>query len=313
MVSALESGWGMSVISIGYRPVGWGSHHWEVTDSGGSRWFVTADELDRRQMWAAEPLDSSFLRLRAALATACALRDRGGAFVVAPVRSGRGEPLVRLGQRFGVAVYPFVDGESFTWGDFPPQRRRPVLEMVVGAHTAPASVTGNALADDFGVAYRKNLEAACGTGLAAGGPHARPVSALVQRREPAIRALLARYDRLVARARPGRAVLTHGEIHPGNTMLTAGGWRLIDWDTALVAPPERDLWNLDPGDGSVLGAYAEATGVVPQPSLLDLYRLRWDISDLAVGVARFCRPHAGDANDRKAWEELRSLIERVTR
>ena len=32
-----------------------------------------------------------------------------------------------------------------------------------------------------------------------------------------------------------RMVLTHGEPHPGNTMRTVDGWRLIDWDTALVA------------------------------------------------------------------------------
>ena len=59
---------------------------------------------------------------------------------------------------------------------------------------------------------------------------------------------------------------------------------LIDWDTALTAPPERDLWSLDPGDGSILGAYAALTGVTPRPLLLDLYRLRWDIADIAVDV-----------------------------
>ena len=56
-------------------------------------------------------------------------------------------------------------------------------------------------------------------------------------------------------------------------MLTADGWLLIDSDTALVAPPERDLWSLDTGDGTILDAYASATGVTPLPSLLNLYRL----------------------------------------
>ena len=95
-------------------------------------------------------------------------------------------------------------------------------------------------------------------------------------------------------------------------MLTADGWVLIDWDTALVAPPERDLWSLDPGDGTILNAYASATGVSPRPSFLDLYRLRWDIADIAMGVTRFRRRHAGSIDDGEAWELLSSLIKRVS-
>ena len=56
-------------------------------------------------------------------------------------------------------------------------------------------------------------------------------------------------------------------------MRTPDGWKLIDWDTLLVAPPERDLWSLDPGDGSFFEAYRAATNVAPDPSTLDLYRL----------------------------------------
>ncbi len=184
-----------------------------------------------------------------------------------------------MGDGFSVAVYPFVDGRSFVWGEFPSREQRlGVLGLVVGVHTAPPAAIRHARADDFAVPQRDGLEAACDTaaddGAAAAGcgPHARPASLLVQQNAAPIRRLLARYDDFVtqARARPARAVLTHGEIHPGNTMLTTEGWRLIDWDTALVAPPERDLWNLDPGDGSILEAYADATGVIPQPSLLDL-------------------------------------------
>jgi aminoglycoside phosphotransferase (APT) family kinase protein len=41
-------------------------------------------------------------------------------------------------------------------------------------------------------------------------------------------------------------VLTHGEPHPGNLIQVGSRWMLVDWDTTLVAPPERDLWLLDP-------------------------------------------------------------------
>ena len=94
-------------------------------------------------------------------------------------------------------------------------------------------------------------------------------------------------------------------------MLTADGWRLIDWDTVLVAPPERDLWDLDPGDGSILDAYAAATGVTPLPELLELYRLGWDVKDIAYELARFRRPHGETADDVKTWDGLSSLIGRV--
>ena len=93
------------------------------------------------------------------------------------------------------------------------------------------------------------------------GPYAHPVARLIQGHAGAHLAApgpLRRVSWRPARAQPARTVLTHGEPHPGNTMLTASGWVLIDWDTALAAPPERDLWSLDPGDGSVLDAYADA-------------------------------------------------------
>jgi spectinomycin phosphotransferase/16S rRNA (guanine(1405)-N(7))-methyltransferase len=317
LVSALGRWWEMTVASMEYRAVGWGSHHWEVVDQAGSRWFVTADELDKRRVRDGEPLAVAFGRLRASLAAARDLRDCGRTFVVAPVAAGDGEPLVRVGDRFGVAVYPFVDGQSFEWGDFSsPAHRLGVLGLVVAVHTAPAAASRHALADDFAVPHRDELEAACDNGAepADWGPYARPASLLIQQNAAPIRWLVACYDDLVmqARAQSARAVLTHGEIHPGNTMLTAEGWRLIDWDTALVAPPERDLWNLDPGDGSILGAYANATGVVPQPSVLDLYRLRWDITDIAVDLDRFRRPHTGTIDDDKSWELLSSLIKRLS-
>jgi spectinomycin phosphotransferase/16S rRNA (guanine(1405)-N(7))-methyltransferase len=345
LVSALQRGWRVTPAALEYRAVGFGSHHWEVVDTTGTRWFVTVDDLVVRRRSPDEPLTRPLARLRASLAAAADLRNCGRqfTFVVAPVPALDGEPLTTAGERFPVALYPLVEGQSFDWGEFSsPAHRRGVLDLLVTIHTAPAAASRRALPDDFAVPLRAELEAAldgraadpahsgadadtadaagtsdgAGTGEAGGiggtagyGPYTQPSARLLAQHAAPVRQLLARYDELVAgRTRPDRAVLTHGEPHPGNTMLGPDGWLLIDWDTVLLAPPERDLWSLDPGDGSILAAYAEATGVVPVPSMLELYRIRWDLADIALIVDGFRRPHSGSADDEESWRLLGSLL-----
>lgn len=321
LASALERGWQVTAASMAYRPVGFGSHHWAVIDAAGARWFVTADELENKRRSQSEPLSAAFGRLRASLAAASDLRESGRTFVVAPVAALDGEPLVRANDQFAVALYPFVHGQSFEWGPFAtPAHRRGLLDLLIALHTAPAAACRRAEADDFAIPHRDELEAALSSvgGDSGGGrdcgPYARSLALLLACHAAPILRLLARYDRLAAASGdwPARGVLTHGEPHPGNTMLTADGWRLIDWDTALVAPPERDLWSLDPGDGSILGAYADATGVRPLASMLELYRLRWDLADIAMDVSRFRRPHSGSLDDHESWDVLRDLVLRLS-
>ncbi|GHJ47836.1 hypothetical protein Cs7R123_51780 [Catellatospora sp. TT07R-123] len=308
----LDRDWGLAVAAVDYRPVGWGSHHWEVRDTGGTRWFATLDELAHKRLTADEPLDVGFGRLRAALAATRALHDGGAGFAVAPVPTWSGSPLARAGEQYAVTLHAFVEGRSFGWGEWEsPDHRRAVLDLVARVHAAPEPVRALAPVDGFAVPHRDQLAAALAAGAVPdAGPYARRCSELVRGHAAPIRGLLDRYDALVAaaRARPGRLALTHGEPHPGNTMRTGAGWVLIDWETARCAPPERDLWGLDPGDGSLLAAYEQATGVAPDPAMLALYRIRWDLSDLAVDVARFRRPHSGNADDTQSWQILTRLV-----
>jgi hypothetical protein len=37
---------------------------------------------------------------------------------------------------------------------------------------------------------------------------------------------------------------------------------------------------------------------------LDLYRLRWDLAEVANYVAEFRAPHGDDANTRESWKNL---------
>lgn len=309
LVTTLADAWGMDVAALDYQPVGWGSHHWAVTDAAGGRWFLTADDLAVKRRAPVETLDEAHQRLRGSLRAAAELHDAGLAFVVAPVAARGGEPLARAGERYTVAVHPHLDGRSFGWGEYDlPGHRDAVLEMVVAVHTAPAAARRHAPADDFTVPHRTGLAAALAGDLPDTGPYARPLARLLAEHDQPVRDLLARHDRLVAENRDHPAVLTHGEPHPGNTMLTAGGWRLLDWDTAATAPPERDLWMLAADDDTVLDAYADATGHRAHGPLLDLYRQRWDIADLAVDIARFRAPHTGTPEDARTYEILTRIL-----
>jgi aminoglycoside phosphotransferase (APT) family kinase protein len=296
--SALAQEWGIPVNSLVYRPVGFGSHHWELTDTAGYRWFVNVDE----------PADPA--RLDASLRVAADLHATGHTFVVAPVPALSGAPSVRSGA-FTIAVYPFVEGGSFEWNAFAgPAHRQATLDMIIRLHTAPPIARRHARVDDFAVPHRAEVEAALRTPGDDCGPYAVAAADLLAEHRRQLRRVLARYDELVleSRSEPVRAVLTHGEPHSGNTMRTPMGWRLIDWDTVLVSPPERDLWLIEPGDGSIFTAYAEATGVLVRPSTIMLFQLRWALADIAVEVRRFRRPHTGTQDDAEGWEILRSVV-----
>ncbi len=314
LMAVIERGWGITVASLSYRPVGFGSHHWVVTDTEDARHFVTVDELSPESRRGDE-VSVHGLHLRPALTAALDLRDVGCGFVVAPVPTTTDAPLVQFGS-YSMTLYPFIEGESFSFeAPFGHVDRERILELVVALHGVPITAIRPPATDGFVVPWLERLEhAQPRNGRAeADLPLAGEASQLIVDHQAQIRRAIARYRALVARYRshPGPVVVTHGEIHPGNVMATAGGWVMVDWDTALLAPPERDLWRLAQGEGSVLRAYADATGKAPRERLIELYEIRWDLADIASFAAELQRPHGDTEDSRKALELLGSVVGRL--
>src|SRR5579863_10261795 len=185
--TAIGLDWGLAVTRLDYRALGFGSHHWEIGVTGGGRWFATLDELLVKRLSRAEPLDSVFGRLRSSLAAAADLRGAGLDFVHAPAPTLAGEPLVRLSEEFSLALYPFVEGRSYVWGEhFSPEHRRAMLDHVVAIHTAPALTRRHAVRDDLAVQHRAELDAVLDgwtppAGSAPHGPFEQPVLKLIAR------------------------------------------------------------------------------------------------------------------------------------
>ena len=313
VADAVRAGWDVAEpLVLEHRPVGFGSHHWQVTAGDGTAWFCTVDDLTARLRTADDSADGRFRRLRAALDTATAARDAGAGFAVTPIRSRDGAVVRRLDRRYAVALYPYLDGRCYLYdGPLPEAGRHAVLDMLVTLHGLPGEVRRAAEIEDFQLVQRDGLMdalAELGTRWES-GPYAEPLRALLQRHAGTLRTLLDDYDRLVADAmrQPDRMVLTHGEPHPGNLLETRDGWVLLDWDTALVAPPERDVWMAAEADPAITGAYVARTGRALLPWMIELYRLGWRLADIAQFVDVLHRPHRDDPDTQLMWRSLTHL------
>jgi hypothetical protein len=159
--------------------------------------------------------------------------------------------------------------------------------------------------EDFRIPWRTQLE----TALVEldrqwdAGPYAQPARNRLREASIPTRELLALYDRLAAEAFAARSewVITHGEPYGPNLVETHDGRTLlVDWDSALVASRERDLWEV-PADGPALGRYAALTGSAPRRDRLRLYRAWYHLAETAIYIHQFRQSHAGDANDVEAW------------
>ncbi len=160
-----------------------------------------------------------------------------------------------------------------------------------------------------GASRREEADATVGSWDA--GPFGPRASDLLRRHCDRLVQRVGDHDRFATRAADDRSrfVVTHGEPHRGNTVESAAdGLVLVDWDTTLLAPPERDLWWLTKEDSDVVAAYRDRTGVALDPSLLALYEERWALPDLAAAVAEFRRPHVDSEDTRTSWAALRGVL-----
>jgi spectinomycin phosphotransferase len=305
VVSALTAAWGLEVADVGYAPVGGGAYHWVARCRTGSRWFVTLDELDGKP-WLGDTRDEAFQGLRRAMGTSRALRDTAGlAFVAAPEPARDGELVLRLGERYALSVFGYLDGASGQFGgSLSPRERLGLAEMLAALHGCSHAGTP---VHRIGLPRPGVLEQALSElgRTWAGGPYSGPARALLAGAAGGIRQALAAFSDLAAGLTAAPRVVTHGEPHPGNVIQAAGQQVLIDWDTVGLAPPERDLWLL-PGDA--VDHYAGLTGRPVSAAGLRLYRLRWALDDIRAYTEDLRAPHGRTPGAEHAWQALRASV-----
>jgi aminoglycoside phosphotransferase (APT) family kinase protein len=189
------------------------------------------------------------------------------------------DQLLAVTGRYAIVLYPYL--ERITPA---PAEAQQMFGMIIAVHAATDQVRDLATVDDLTIRDRSSLEAALNrsTTVPDTGPFAAGFAALVQEHRRAILAALDRHDLDADTLHTPRAdwVVTHGKPKPNNTMITIAGPALVDWDTAKLAPPARDLWML----GSVAEYTASTERTVPADDL-HFYRRRCDLKDLCSAAA----------------------------
>lgn len=314
--TALAVNWRLKTKSLEYLPEGGGAHHWKLIDIDGWPYFVTADDLDDKD-WLGGTRDAVFDGLSQALKTAAALRYQAGLeFVVAPNPTHDGELVHRLDARYAISVFPFLAGHSYPFGPYPdPVIRDGVLDMIAALHRATPAVQGHAPhhVPRFGgrgdlSAFLLDPERPWG-----GGPFSETARRLLVTRTADLAQLVAGFDDLLDSTHRVRAhpVITHGEPHPANLMSVDGRLMLIDWDTAALAPPERDVALIATADNDGVDRYQQATGRELDHAVITLYRLRWYLDDLASAVRLFRNGHRDTPDTRRWWHGLAPRLEQL--
>jgi spectinomycin phosphotransferase len=309
----LAQHWGLAPARLGYLPVGFGDHHWELTDSAGRRWFVTVAALTGG--WRGTGPAAGYADLRAAMETVLALAGAGLEFAVAPVPTADGQALAPLGSEHAITVFPYLGGACGDLSpELPPQDRLALIDMLARLHSATPQARRTAPVRRPDLAARPVLEAALGelSEPWSGGPYSEPARQLLSRQASRLGRALTCFDDLVREAAGSAAlVITHGEPHPDNILHAAGKFHLIDWDTAGLALPERDLWMAADADGGEGERYAELTGHRVDTAAMRMYRMRWSLDEIALSLSDFRSPHEQNEDTELTWACLSEETENI--
>lgn len=314
--AVLKRHWGLRDPKLDYLPVGFGSHHWRAVGSGGERRFVTVDDLEAG-FQAGPDTDSAFAALDRAFRTAAALREQARLdFVVSPLFDHEGVIIRRLTDRYAVTLSPFVEGQSSSFGPYESSDDRRRMGAVLGRlHAATDRVPVDLpRKEDFTLPSRAALLEALNDldRPWESGPFGEPARRLLRAGARGVQRRLEQYDELCTQVREATRswVITHGEPHRANVIRDPeGGVQLVDWDTTLIAPRERDLRMVLDQDLTGWHEYVAVTGHARlSQEAMQLYHCWWDLADIGIYIDLFRRPHESTEDAAASWENLTECL-----
>ena len=267
-----------------------------------------------------------FLKLRrgdvdtAAVAIPRFLSQQGMAQVIAPLATVSGQLWASL-PPFKVILYPFVEGRHGYEAKLSEQQWVHFGATLKRFHTArvPPEITEGIPRETFSPKWREIVRSHLARleEKAFNDPVATEMAAFLRARREETLMLIRRADRLAQalQANPPPFILCHGDIHGWNLLLDdAGRLHIVDWDTLIFAPKERDLMFIGAGLGDSDYTPREEESLFYRgygrtdvnPAALAYYRYERIVEDIAVYCEQIFLSDEGGQDRRQSLAYLKS-------
>lgn len=256
------------------------------------------------------------------------LRCQGHEQMIAPLATHSGELHGRCAA-YAVVLSPFVEGRNGFDAELTPAQWVALGRALRGLHSAgvPQSLAGRLAVEAFSGDWRQQVRdvlrqfqsAANGAWPwpAADGV-AQAVATLLVNESGRVTKLVECAERLAPLVR-GKAlpyVLCHADIHAGNVLTTdEGALYIVDWDTVMLAPKERDLMFIGAGIGGwqrpeqAASFYSGYGAVDIDGDALAYFRCERVVQDIAVYCRELLSSEAGGADRVNQLQQLAGQFE----
>lgn len=224
---------------------------------------------------------------------------------------------------FTMTVYPFVDGWNGFSCDLAEDQWLTLGKVTRQVHElkVPSSIQTNIRQESYSPQWRQGVRSFFPiiNDEPRGDEIAKKLQAFMKKHQAVIHRLVNQAEQLsqMVQGHSSQFVLCHSDLHAGNVLMdNSGAIYIVDWDSPIMAPKERDLMFIGGGVGNVWNRPTECEAfyrgygqVEVNQTLLAYYRHDRILEDIAIYCQQLLLSSEGGQDRIKWYEALISQFE----
>ena len=310
LVETVRREYGLHIERLTFVPVGWVAHCYIADCAGGERYFLKLCGDSGQIPTAASDLNF-YLPLTWQLCSKRILPH-----IAYPVKTRAGQFTFRFENHL-LILFDFIAGKTVGFDGLSDEILEKLARLVGILHKSTSQIeVEHPFYERFDIAFENDLVNSLDvlSGITSGDRNGKQeLRNLLLPRKDEILTHLHRLKELqsLARATGKEMVVCHTDLHGENLMMDdQGNLYILDWEGAMIAPPEHDLFFFAWDDRSwdlVLPNYEREFGPVSLDSnVFGFYYYRRNLEDLTAWVVRILYYNTSEEQDQA---DLRGIVE----